>query len=94
MIQGVQRGEEKKYKAKMMSERVQWHFQWDDGSMVAFDLDTNLLLEEALDKNQQGVKIKIGNKPHFADVTLRKALSADGHKVVELQRKDMKGQCA
>lgn len=93
MILKVQRGQEKKFKAKMMSEHVQWQFQWDDGSMMPFDLDTNLLLEEALDnKQQQPVKIKIGNKLHHADVTLRRATSADGHKVVELQRKDMKGQ--
>lgn len=93
MIQRVQRGEEKKFKAKMMSERAQWHFQCDDGTMVPFDLETNLLLEEALDNNQQRVKIKISNKPYYADIMLQKAVSADGHDVVELQRKDMKGQC-
>lgn len=94
MIQRVQRGEERKFKAKMMSERVQWHFQRDNNSMEAFDLDTNLLLEEALDNKQQKVKIKISNKPYHADLERRTAMSADGHKVVELQRKDMKGQCA
>lgn len=90
MIQRVQRGVEKKFKAKMLSEQVQWHFQQDDGTMVAFDLDTNLLLEEALINKQ--AKIKISNKPYHADVFQRKAVSADNRKVVELQRKDMKGQ--
>lgn len=87
----MQRGVEKKFKAKMISEQVQWHFQQNDGTMVAFDLDTNLLLEEAL-INKQHVKIKISKKPYHADVFQRKAVSADGHKVVELQRKDMKGR--
>lgn len=92
MIQRVQRGEEKKFRAKMMSEHVQWHFQRADGTMVAFDLDTNLLLEEALEhQQQQPIRIKIGNKPYLADVTRLKAVSADGGKVVELQRKNMKG---
>lgn len=88
----MQKGEEKKFKAKMISQQVQWYFQQDDGTMVAFDLDTNLLLEEALINKQQYVKIKISNKPYHADVFQRKAVAADGRKAVELQRQDMKGQ--
>lgn len=91
MIQRVQKGEEKKFKAKMISQQVQWYFQQDDGTMVAFDLDTNLLLEEAL-MNKQHVKIKISNKPYHADVFQRKAVAGDNRKAVELQRQDMKGQ--
>ncbi|XP_075881704.1 protein mono-ADP-ribosyltransferase PARP14-like isoform X2 [Nelusetta ayraudi] len=90
IIQRVQRGVEKKLKAKMISQQLQWYFQQDDGTMVAFDLDTNLLLEEALINNKQHVKIKISNKPYHADVFQQKANSADGRKVVELQRQDMK----
>lgn len=88
----MQRGVENQFKAKMISEQVQWHFQQNDGTMVAFDLDTNLLLEEALINKQQYVKIEISKKPYRADVFQRKAISADSYKVVELQRKDMKGQ--
>lgn len=89
----MQKGEEKKFKAKMISQQVQWYFQQDDGTVVAFDLDTNLLLEEALMNNkQQYVKIKISNKPYHANVFQRKAVSVNGRKAVELQRQDMKGQ--
>lgn len=92
MLQRVQKAEERKFKAKMLSEQVQWHFQQDDGTMVAFDLDTNLFLEEALINHKQLVKIKISNKPYCAYVSQRRAVSPDTRKVVELQRKDMKGQ--
>lgn len=93
MIHRVQRAEEKKFKAKMISEKVQWYFQRDVGTMVPFDLYTNLQLEEALDYRQHLVKVKISNQPFHANVTQRRAMSADGQDVVELQRKDMKGQC-
>lgn len=90
----MQKGEEKKFKAQIISDQVQWHFQHDDGTMVAFDLDTNLVLEEALMHNKSYTQIKINRKPHHADVLKRKAVSADSRKLVELQRRDMKGQSA
>lgn len=90
----MQKGEEKKFRAKIISDQVQWHFQQDDGTVVAFDLDTNLILEEALIHNKQYTQIKIRHNPYHADVFQRKAVSADKCKVVELQRKDMKGQSA
>lgn len=79
-------------KAKKMSERVQWHFQQDNGSLVMFDPVVSLLLEEALDNKQQFVKIKINNQVYKADVVQRKAFSADDVEGVVLQRTDMKGQ--
>lgn len=75
----------------MISEKVEWQFQKDDGTMVSFDTDTNLSLEEAYEKKQT-VKIKINNELYRADVMNRKASSATRHKEVELHRRDIKGQ--
>lgn len=92
IIQRVERAENKKQKALMISEKVEWQFQQDDGTMVPFDTDTNLSLEEAYEKKQTNVKININNEPYSADVMGRKAFSTSRHKVVELCRRDTKGQ--
>lgn len=75
----------------MISEKVEWQFQQDDGTMVPFDTDTNLSLEEAYEKKLT-VKIRINNEPYTADVMTRKASSTTRHKEVELRRRDIKGQ--
>lgn len=91
IIQRVERAENKKQKALMISEKVEWLFVLDDGSVVPFDTDTNLSLEEAYEK-KQSVRIKINNEPYRADVMNRKASSDTRHKEVELRRRDTKGQ--
>lgn len=75
----------------MFSEKVEWQFQQDDGTMVPFDTDTNLSLEEAYEKKGT-VKIKINNEPYLANVMNRKASSTTRRKEVELRRRDIKGQ--
>lgn len=92
IIQRVERAENKKHKALMISEKVEWQFQQDDGTMVPFDADTNLILEEAYEKKRTNVKISINNEPYHADVMTRKASSASRYKEVELRRKDINGQ--
>lgn len=92
IIQRVERAENKKQKALLISEKVEWQFQQDDGTMVPFDTDTNLILEEAYEKKQTNVKIKINNELYTANVMNRTALSTSRHKAVELHRRDIKGQ--
>lgn len=92
IIRKVERMENLKSKALLVSGVVQWQYPHSDGTMVSFDINTNLRLEEALGK-RQSVKIEINNKTYVADTLLRKAVSEYGRKEVELLRKDLKGEC-
>lgn len=75
-------------KAVMASKLVEWQFQLPGSLKVAFDVDTNLRLEEALEKFRT-VQIQIKNEPYIADVVLRQAVSQNGLKV-DLHRVDKK----
>uniref|UniRef100_A0A3P9DSE4 Poly [ADP-ribose] polymerase n=1 Tax=Maylandia zebra TaxID=106582 RepID=A0A3P9DSE4_9CICH len=66
IIRKVERAEALMKKALEMSEQVEWRFKDHNGSMVAFDLNTNLTLEEAF-KTKQKAKIKINNDAYTAD---------------------------
>uniref|UniRef100_A0A3Q0QXG4 Poly [ADP-ribose] polymerase n=1 Tax=Amphilophus citrinellus TaxID=61819 RepID=A0A3Q0QXG4_AMPCI len=88
IIRKVERTEILKRQALLVSGLVEWQFQDHDGSMVTFDIFTNLKLEEALEKKQK-LKIKINNEMHTADPQLKKAVSAN-RKNVELIRKELK----
>lgn len=92
LIRKVERMENLKSKALFVSVRVEWQFQHSTGIMVPFDIFINLNLEEALE-NKQSVKIRIEDEVYTADAVLRKAVSANGQKEVELLRKEMKGEC-
>ncbi|KAM7019145.1 protein mono-ADP-ribosyltransferase PARP14-like [Tautogolabrus adspersus] len=89
IIQRVERQENLRRQATLVSSLVEWHFQHPNGNNVPFDIYTNLKLEEALEK-QELVKIKISNEIYNADVKYKKAVSAHGNKMVELLRKDLK----
>ncbi|XP_040011244.1 protein mono-ADP-ribosyltransferase PARP14-like isoform X2 [Xiphias gladius] len=93
LIRKVERTENLKSKALLVSGLVEWQFQHSNGVMVPFDMCTNLNLEEAL-KKKQSVKIKINQEAYTADVMLQKAVSADGQKEVELYRKELKADDA
>uniref|UniRef100_A0A3P9PUA7 Poly [ADP-ribose] polymerase n=2 Tax=Poecilia reticulata TaxID=8081 RepID=A0A3P9PUA7_POERE len=73
----------------MVRKQVEWKFQHHDGSMVSFDIHTNLQLEEAFEKSQR-VKIKIKSESFNADPVLRKAVSTSGRKQIELMRNDLR----
>lgn len=77
-------------KAVMASKLVEWQFQLPGSLKVAFDVDTNLRLEEALEKLRM-VQIQIKNETYVADVVLRQAVSQNGLKV-DLHRVDKKGE--
>lgn len=89
IIQKVERAENLKQRAWQMSQRVEWQFHHPSGQMVSFDRHTNLLLEEALER-QQSVNIKIDGKVYVAHAMARKAVSTNSPQV-ELLRKDKKG---
>ncbi|XP_076587780.1 protein mono-ADP-ribosyltransferase PARP14-like [Chaetodon auriga] len=93
IIRKVERTENVRSKALLVSRLVKWQFQHSNGRMQAFDIYTNLNLEEALER-KQSVQIKINNQVYDADVTLRTAVSVDGSKKLELLREDLKGDTA
>nr|XP_046242508.1 protein mono-ADP-ribosyltransferase PARP14-like isoform X2 [Scatophagus argus] len=93
IIRKVERKENLRKRALLVSGLVEWQFQHPDGMVVPFDIHTNLSLEEALE-TKQAVKIKIHNQTYNADVKLRRAVSANGRKQVELFRKDLKDDAA
>ncbi|CAJ1069628.1 protein mono-ADP-ribosyltransferase PARP14-like isoform X2 [Xyrichtys novacula] len=88
IIRRVEREEALKSRALLVSSLVEWQFQHPNGSMVTFDILTNLKLEEALEK-KENVKIKINNQTYSAEPKFKKAVSSTG-KMVELLRKDLK----
>ncbi|KAM3868382.1 protein mono-ADP-ribosyltransferase PARP14-like [Diretmus argenteus] len=87
LIQKVERTDNQKQKAILLSGLVEWQYPSHNGAPVAFDVLTNCILEEALEK-KRSVKIKINNEDYTADAMLRKAVR--GKKEVELLRKDLK----
>ncbi|KAM4745611.1 protein mono-ADP-ribosyltransferase PARP14-like [Anableps anableps] len=89
IIRKVERNENLKNRAILVSGLVEWKFQHQNGSVVSFDIYTNLQLEEALEK-KQSVTIKIKNDTFKADPVLRKAVSTKGQKHLELMRKDLR----
>ncbi|KAM9858362.1 protein mono-ADP-ribosyltransferase PARP14-like isoform 2-T2 [Aulostomus maculatus] len=89
VLREVERSENLRSKALLLSGLVEWKFQQPGGSVVTFDMFTNLALEEALER-KHSVKITINSETFNADVQRRKATSASGRKEVELYRKDLK----
>ncbi|XP_034396584.1 protein mono-ADP-ribosyltransferase PARP14-like [Cyclopterus lumpus] len=86
----VERSENRKSKALLLSGLVEWQHQDRAGAMKPFDMFTNLQLEEALEKKQASVSIKIHNEKFSAQVSARRAESASGRRAVELFRKEVK----
>ncbi|XP_071380642.1 protein mono-ADP-ribosyltransferase PARP14-like [Centroberyx affinis] len=94
IIQKVERTENLKQKAILVSGLVEWQYlDQSSNAPVSFDMFTNCSLEEALEK-RHSVKIKINNKDYAANVMLRKAVTARGDKEVELLRKNLKDDAA
>ncbi|XP_036000627.1 LOW QUALITY PROTEIN: protein mono-ADP-ribosyltransferase PARP14-like [Fundulus heteroclitus] len=93
IIRRVERNENLRNKAILVSGLVEWMFQHHNGSMVSFDIHTNLQLEEAFEK-KQNVKIKIKSEVFNADPVRRRAVSNNGKKQMELMRKDLKTPAA
>ncbi|XP_029365480.1 protein mono-ADP-ribosyltransferase PARP14-like [Echeneis naucrates] len=93
IIQTVERTENLKTKALMLRAMVQWQFQDPNGTMVDFDIDNNLKLEEALVK-KDSVVIQIKGNKFKADVQRKRAFSVNGHQQLELIRKDLKDDAA
>ncbi|XP_069576160.1 protein mono-ADP-ribosyltransferase PARP14-like [Brachyistius frenatus] len=93
ILQQVERTENLKAKALLLSGLVEWQFQDQGGTMVPFDMYTNVHLEEALEK-RRAVTIEINGRKFTTEPWLKKAVSANGHQQVELLRKELKDDAA
>uniref|UniRef100_A0A3Q3ILY1 Poly [ADP-ribose] polymerase n=2 Tax=Monopterus albus TaxID=43700 RepID=A0A3Q3ILY1_MONAL len=93
IIRRVERAENLRSRALLVSGLVEWQFQDLNGLPVPFDMYTNLQLEEALERKQV-VKVKINNEMYNAKVMQRIAVSEVSSKRVELLRKELKDDAA
>ncbi|XP_034055195.1 protein mono-ADP-ribosyltransferase PARP14-like isoform X3 [Gymnodraco acuticeps] len=89
IIRKVERSENRMSKALIIKGNVEWQFEFR-GIMVPFDDDTNLTLEEAREKKQPVVMIKINKEKYHADVMKLNAVSVKGNTLLEILRKELK----
>ncbi|KAM9744006.1 protein mono-ADP-ribosyltransferase PARP14-like isoform 2-T2 [Menidia menidia] len=87
IIRKVEREENLRSKALLVSSLVEWQHLQPDGSMAAFDIYSNLKLEEALEKKDT-VELRILREKYTADPNLKTAKSKKH--TIELLRRDLK----
>uniref|UniRef100_A0A8C6T9F0 Poly [ADP-ribose] polymerase n=1 Tax=Neogobius melanostomus TaxID=47308 RepID=A0A8C6T9F0_9GOBI len=89
MIRKVERSESRKKDAFYLSGLVEWHLVLDNGHKQAFDMMTNLALEEAFAKKKT-TKITINKQMFTADPERMRADCDSRHKTVEIYRREVK----
>lgn len=92
IIRKVERAENLKKNAFLLSGMVEWQYVTRSGDVAQFDIITNYYLEEGCVQKKK-VKITINNKVFTADPWRMKAVSEE-QKEVELVRMELKGGCA
>lgn len=88
IIRKVERAENLKKNAFLLSGMVEWQYVTRSGDVAQFDIITNYYLEEGCVQKKK-VKITINNKVFTADPWRMKAVS-EGQKEVELVRMELK----
>ncbi|KAI4900851.1 hypothetical protein NFI96_003772 [Prochilodus magdalenae] len=88
MIRKVEKNENRKREAFMLSSMVEWQYLDSRNQMVPFDIYTNYDLEEAFAKKQPRIKIEINNEQYEVDFTRRMATGRT--RTIELKRVDQK----
>ncbi|XP_016328595.1 poly [ADP-ribose] polymerase 14-like [Sinocyclocheilus anshuiensis] len=87
MIRKVERNENRRREAFFISSVVQWQYQENGRSIKNFDILTNYDLEQAFQKKQPSVKIKINNVEYEADLVRK--VATKGSLRIELNRVDL-----
>ncbi|KAL0151574.1 hypothetical protein M9458_053123, partial [Cirrhinus mrigala] len=85
MIRKVERNEKRRHDAFIVSSIVKW--QYEDNGLKPFDMLTNYDLEQAYQKKQPSVKIKIKNFEYEANLVRKEATR--GNRTIELNRVDL-----
>ncbi len=73
MIRKVERNENRRREAFFISSVVKWQYQEDGRGIENFDILTNYDLEQAFQRKQPSVKIKINNVEYEADLVRKVA---------------------
>ncbi|XDV54097.1 hypothetical protein PO909_022466 [Leuciscus waleckii] len=89
MIRKVERNENRRREAFMISSVVKWQYQENGRSIINFDMLTNYDLEKAFQNQQPSVRIKINNDDYDADLIRKEARR--GRMRIELNRVDLQG---
>ncbi|KAG1971163.1 protein mono-ADP-ribosyltransferase PARP14-like [Pimephales promelas] len=87
MIRKVERNENRRREAFIISSVVQWQYQENGHSIKNFDTLINYDLEKAFQNRQPSVKIKINNDEYDADLVRKRATR--GRLRIELNRLDL-----
>ncbi|XP_051973987.1 protein mono-ADP-ribosyltransferase PARP14-like isoform X2 [Xyrauchen texanus] len=87
MIRKVERKENRRREAFMVSSAVEWQYLERGHNLRPFDMFTNYDLEEAFQKKHPSVKIKIDNNEY--DVSLVQRMATRGRMRIELKRVDL-----
>ncbi|KAL1266725.1 hypothetical protein QQF64_002400 [Cirrhinus molitorella] len=87
MIRKVERNETRRSEAFIIRNVVQWQYQENGHSFKTFDMLTNYDLEQAFQKRQHSVKIKINNDEYNADLDLKEATR--GRLKIQLMRVEL-----
>ncbi|XP_056103819.1 protein mono-ADP-ribosyltransferase PARP14-like [Rhinichthys klamathensis goyatoka] len=92
MIRKVERNENQKREAFMISSVVKWQYQENGRSIINFDTLTNYDLEKAFQNRQPSVRIKINHDEYDAD--LDRKMATRGRMRIELNRVDLQDAAA
>ncbi len=90
MIRKVERNENRRSEAFIIRNVVRWEYQEKGHSVKTFDMLTNYDLEQAFQKRQPTVKIKINNDDYEADLVLKEATR--GRLRIPLNRVELEGE--
>ncbi|KAL0182428.1 hypothetical protein M9458_021803, partial [Cirrhinus mrigala] len=89
MIRKMERNETRRREAFFISSMVTWQYQENGRSLKNFDMFTNYDLEQAYQKRQPSVKIKINDDEYEANLVQQEAKR--GRLRIELKRVDLEG---
>ncbi len=73
MIRKVEKNQNRRSEAFLISSVVKWQYQENGSSIKNFDIWTNYELEQAIQKRQPSVRIKINNDEYEADLVRKVA---------------------
>ncbi len=73
MIRKVEKNQNRRSEAFFISSVVKWQYQENGSSIKNFDILTNYELEQAIQKRQPSVRIKINNDEYEADLVRKVA---------------------
>ncbi len=90
MIRKFERNENRRREAFFISSVVKWQYQEDGRGIENFDILTNYDLEQAFQRKQPSVKIKINNVEYEADLVRK--VATKGSLRIELNRVDLEGE--